>query len=169
MDKSFRKILIDAGPIPSVRKGVYNDALKALGEELRQDGDSDPKAYTRAMETAEGRDLFALYKVAPPDPPEDYVEPAKPAPRGVANVEMQMRVGEHLKAHPELAKDAFGRQRLDGGKAAAYTFVLTHPDNRELAARVKADDLAGVPRTPAGRVLNMGLLDNRLAAARKAG
>jgi len=151
MDSSFRKLLIDAGPIASVRKSIYDEALKSLGKELRQEGDSPQQSYVRVMETAGGRELFALYKVARADPPQDAVEPQKPAAKGAANVEMALLADGHLKAHPELGKDAFGRQKADGGKAAAYAFVYSHPDNRELRDRVKAEDLAGIPRTPAGR------------------
>jgi hypothetical protein len=95
---------------------------------------------TRAMETTEGRDLFALYKVARPDPPE-VVEPPKSAPKGPANVELKALAASHRQANPGLSH------------AQAYTAMLTHPDNRELAARVKAEDLYSMQRTLAGRRL----------------
>jgi len=121
-----------------------------LGEDLRQPGDTKEKAYVRGLETPEGVALHALYKAAPPDPPQD-VEPEKPRYTSPANIELEYLAAEHLKAHPELGRDAFGRPKSDGGRAAAMTAVLTHPDNRDLAARVKAEDLRGVPRTPAGQ------------------
>ncbi len=141
MDKSFRKLLIDAGPAAAIRKSFYNDALKALGEELRQAGDTDARAYVRALESAEGRELHELYKRAPADPLQDEVEQVKPAPKGAANLEMDTLAALHRKANPTMSH------------AAAYTHVLLAPENRELAARVKAEDLASVPRTPAGRRL----------------
>jgi hypothetical protein len=150
LDKSFRKLLVNAGHVPSIRKSIYNDALKALGEELRVQGDTDAKAYVKALETAEGRDLFDLYKAAPPDPPQDeVVEP--PPPKGEANQELERLTANHLRAHPELARDAFGRPKEDGGWAAAHMAMQLHPDNRSLMARVKAEDLRHTQRTPEAR------------------
>ena len=68
---------------------------------------------------------------------------------------MDLLAAGHLKANPELGRDAFGRQKADGGRAAAYSAVLLHPDNRELAARVKAEDLAGRPRTAPGHAVQV--------------
>jgi len=166
MGKSFRKLLIDGGMVPTIRKSIYDEALKSLGEDLRQPGDTDAKAYVRGLETAEGMALHALYKVAPPDPPQDEPEPPKPAAKGPANIEMDWLAAQHLKANPQLGKDAFGRPKSDGGKAAAYTIVYSHHDNLELRDRVKAEDLAPPLRTPAGTT-SVGRNPNWNAAVRE--
>ena len=83
MSKGFRKLLVEHGPGAGFKKRIYNEALVALGEELRQPGDSDAKAYTRGLETAEGIELHDLYKRAPPDPSENYVEPENRHRRGL--------------------------------------------------------------------------------------
>jgi len=137
---SFRKTLIDAGYVPSIRKGIYDEALKSLGEALRQPGDTDAKAYVRGLETSQGMALHALYKVAAPDdPPQDVVE--QPKPKGPANIELQIEASRLRRENPRLTH------------AQAVTAVYTSPEHRELRDRVKREDLAGVPRTPAGQTI----------------
>ncbi len=84
MDKTFRKTLIDLGPSAEIKKSVYDMALKALGEELRQPADSDARAYTRALESAEGIELHGLYKRAAADPKQADA-PDAPVSRGKAH------------------------------------------------------------------------------------
>jgi len=140
MHASFRKTLIDAGYVPTIRKSIYDEALESLGDELRRPGDSDAKAYTRGMETAEGRDLFALYKAAPPDLPQDDL-PEEPQSRGPAHDEMQRKADRHRAANPHLSA------------ARAYSDVYTDRLNAELRDAVVAEHLSPRPRAPAARRL----------------
>jgi hypothetical protein len=143
MHKSFRKLLIDAGPTASIRKSFYDDALQALGEELRQDGDSPQQAYARGMDTPEGIALHDLYKRAPADPPQDMGVPQMVRTMaGPAATEMQVLADLHRKKHPELSRE----------QAYARAFTAA---SAELRARVKQENIeaAQARRTPPGRRL----------------
>jgi len=138
MHASFRKTLIDAGYVPSIRKGIYYDALTALGQELQRDGDSPQQAFARGMDTPEGVALHALYKAAPPDLSRDFVEQPKPLLRGAANIELEIEASRLRSKNPKLTH------------AQAVTAIYTSAEHAELVRRVKMEDLAG-PRTPAGQ------------------
>jgi len=140
-------------------ESAYLKAIKVHADEVRKAGRSDAQAFADCITTDDiGVSLYQAMRFAKGrevegDEVQDEVQPA--APKGPANQELARLADAHLAAHPELGKDAFGRPKSDGGRAAAHVYVYGHPDNRDLVARVKAEDLAGIPRTPGGHAVTV--------------
>jgi hypothetical protein len=144
MDGSFfRKLLIEVGPIPSTRKSVYYNAIKALGDELRQAGDSDAKAFSRAMDDPEGVQLSALMKRATGREVElvdkDYGSTQRAAPAGPVALEAKERADALRRANPKLTDQQ------------AYARAIT--SDPSLLTRVLAEERNA--RTPPGRSVNV--------------
>jgi hypothetical protein len=141
---AFAKPLIDAGPVPSIRKSIYNDTLKALGEELRVQGDTDAKAYVKALESPEGVALYSLMKrasgaeVEVDDAAQDYL-PARPPSKGPNSGAMDRLAEIHRKEHPEKSYEQ------------AYNHVFNADENRALQARVFAEGIGATPAMPEAR------------------
>jgi hypothetical protein len=131
------KMCANIGLAGQLKKTFFREAIEARANEIRNEGDSDAQAFTKAITTDEtGRALYAAMKAAKGpvvDVDQNYV---KPASRGEAHDAMDRLADAHRRGNPTKSK------------ALAYNFVFNHADNRSLAARVRAEHLA--PKMPAG-------------------
>ena len=80
--EAIHKMLSD-GDFDGYEKSDYTEMLNALAESIQKDGESFQKAFTRALETPAGHEIFQLLKSAPgsdvvkvKDAPQDMVTPA---------------------------------------------------------------------------------------------
>jgi len=108
------------------------------------------------METAEGRDLFTLYKAAQPDAPKPVEAPEPPISRGAAHDKMQRLADEHRRANPHLSP------------ARAYVDVYQDRANAELRNQVIAEQLSPRPRAHVARRVDVDMANPDRAAAAQA-
>jgi hypothetical protein len=127
--RHFAKILLTQGLDCGQTRQDYEEDIAKRAESIRNPGESDAQVFTRYVtETEDGRLLFkAAIAAKPRQAPQDFVATEKPA-AGPAASEMNRVVDEFMSKNPKLSR------------SQAYDRVFT--DNRELAARVKAEEHA---------------------------
>lgn len=130
----FAKMTVDQGRYVGYDKSAFHEAIAKRAAEIRRDGETAEKAYTRVItETDAGKLLFKAYKIAPQgDAPSDSA-PAVDT-RGPAEKEMQAAVENH-----RLESAAQG---LLLSPEQAFTAVYTSPAHRGLKARYDAETVA---------------------------
>ncbi len=144
----FAKLALATGT-PILTKAMLTAAISKRAGEIRRAGESEAKAFVRAMnEDEDGKTLYRASKVAPgPEVvPEKPSTPAAPKPIGPAHAELEARARDHLLAHPELAER---RGVKDGGKAAAVAAIYGNPHNYDLRERVKGEHFASLAKAAA--------------------
>jgi hypothetical protein len=125
---SFAKILLDDGNAMSLDRDFYHRELKKRANATRRDGESEAQAYVRVLETPEGVTLHEAYKRAP-------VAPAPvPAPQGIKPQEL----GEASRAMNGKAKELAAAEKITFEQA--FTRILLQPENKQLAAAVRAEE-----------------------------
>jgi hypothetical protein len=133
------KMAADMGLAPTLKKTFFREAIEARAEEIRLAGETKEGAFTKAITKDEtGILLYAAMKRARgPEVEADAVEDdVKPQSKGPAHDKLQaMAELHHMKNQTKSV-------------AESYTYLYTHPDNRALTARVRAEHLT--PRMPAG-------------------
>jgi len=126
----FAKALVAGGHDRGLKRQDFEAEIARRAEDVRRPGETPEQAFAKYMtETDDGKLLFKASKLAPSDDAaQDLVKPDEPKPVGPASARLQ-----------QMARIAAQEQRLSYQQA--YTRLLTHPDHRELADRVKAEEL----------------------------
>ncbi|MGA3341545.1 MAG: hypothetical protein ABSD11_13160 [Methylocella sp.] len=117
------------GDFDGFEKSDYMALLDGLAEEIRLDGESIQKAFTRGLETPAGVELFKLMKAAGGSEvkaPNDAVQDDTPKYDGPADAELN-----------RLARE---RQKVTGRSfAQSFSDILDMPGNRKLTIQAAAE------------------------------
>jgi len=136
---------------PAFPKSYYIGEIQKRASEIRAAGDSDAKAFTKAItDDTIGRTLFKASKSASgpeiePDEVQDDVKPTQFSDYGPAHAELEMHARDHLLRHPN--------KTIEQARSAAYSA----PANADLRRQVMAEHFdritsGSAPRTDAQRV-----------------
>jgi hypothetical protein len=129
----FAKILNQTGESCGLDRDVYHAEIEKRAEAIRAPGMSREQAYTKVItETPAGKELLKAYRSAPvAKPPVEAAQdlPERPEPAGEASKELERMAAAESK-------------RTGKSFAIAYTALLTSPEHRELASRVKREELS---------------------------
>ena len=125
---AFAKATVATGISAGLTKASLVVGITKRAAEIRQNGETDANAFTRAMTADEiGMLLRKAMKYATgPEVEPTEPEPPKAPELGPAGKKMQVLADDHLKANPQLLT------QRDGGKAAAFAHVYTARENADL-------------------------------------
>ena len=126
----FAKLAVERGVSAMLSRQEFEAEIAKRAETIRRTGETKEQAFTRFMtETPEGRVLFKAAKLAP-------VAEVKAA-------ETKSPVRKRGPAHDEIDRLARAHAREKNvSYASAFAKVMVEPENRELAARVLAEERA---------------------------
>jgi hypothetical protein len=126
------------GDFADFQKHDYMQLLNSLAEELQADGESPQQAFTKALTTPAGIELFGLMKRAKGsevkvegDAPQDDVARHD----GPASAKFHSMVVDHQRANRGLSYQQ------------SYSRLYSDPGNFELREQIKAEHLAATLRT----------------------
>jgi hypothetical protein len=127
----FAKILHTTGNACGFDRDDFHREIEKRAAETRSSRESEAQAYTRILQTSEGKELYKAYRVAPMGKPpiQEAQDIPRPEPAGPAS-----------KALSELAR--FEAKAKNISYEQAFSRLLTSPDHRELVREVKREELS---------------------------